>query len=145
MPIIVNIIITCFIYVIYDMPINCILNIIIDIIITCFIMIIVVNMIMIIIVLRPAEQAAGGCFSLLLEDPSPSVGSTGRRSDHNRHHHHHDQHDHDNHQQQHHDITLIITSISFTKYREKIISIIITINHIIISLNIMISIKSKCP
>ena len=64
LPIIVDIVITCFIYVIYDMPINCILNIIIDIIITCFIMIIVVNIMMItsIIVLRPDEQAAGGCF-----------------------------------------------------------------------------------
>ena len=66
------------------------INSILIIIITCFIIIIVVTMIIFVIicifVLRPDEQAAGGCFSLLLEDPSPSAGSTGRRSDHNHDH-----------------------------------------------------------
>ena len=50
-----------------------------------------------IMMVRPGEQAAGGCCSLLWEDPSPSAGSTGKRSDHYL------DHEHDNHHQQHHD------------------------------------------
>ena len=61
----------------------------------------VVTIMMTIMMIRPGEQAVGGCCSLLWEDPSPSAGSTGRRSDHYLDHehdnHHHQHHDHNNH------------------------------------------------
>ena len=44
------------------------------------IVIVIIIIIIVMVKFTPDEREAGGCFSLLLGDLSPSAGSTGRRS-----------------------------------------------------------------